>query len=102
VRIYISGPITGIDNYRQNFDKAEETLIALGCDVINPARVDDCIKNLTYDEFLALDLFMLEMCDAIYLLPGWMDSKGAKAEVARALAKNKLIYSEMENNIIEV
>lgn len=100
MRIYISGPITGIQDYRKNFDNAEKYLKQLGWCVFNPAKVDDCLEGFTYDEFLSLDIYLLDKCDAIYLLKGWTESKGAKEEVKYAIATNKKIFSETENNIV--
>lgn len=39
-KIYISGPITGTDNYMERFEKAENGLKALGVSVVNPAKVN--------------------------------------------------------------
>ena len=38
--IYISGPITGISDYMERFEKAEKELIENGYSVINPAKVN--------------------------------------------------------------
>lgn len=37
MRIYLSGPITGVDNYLENFKAVEKRLKAAGLEVINPA-----------------------------------------------------------------
>lgn len=97
MRIYISGPITGIDNYIDNFNKAEEYLTSLGHDVINPAKVDMSLPKMTYDEYLLIDLFLLNQCQAIYMLNGWNHSKGAKEELKTALLQGIDIYLETED-----
>lgn len=38
-KIYISGPITGIDDYMGRFSNAEKELKEQGFSVVNPAKV---------------------------------------------------------------
>lgn len=96
-RIYISGPITGTPNYRKKFDAAEVDLATKGYDVFNPAKINDALPPLLYDEFMQLDYEMLDMCDAIYMLNGWTSSKGAKLELQYALNKGIPVYTQAEN-----
>lgn len=92
-RIYISGQITGLSKRRwyKNFKKAERRLLAAGYDVINPAKN---MMNLTYDEYMAIDLMLLERCDAIYMLDNWRASKGARKELTRARELNLEVLYE--------
>jgi hypothetical protein len=101
LRIYVSGPITGIENYRQNFDDAEKFLTELGYAVINPAKIDDCLpEGIMYDEFLDLDLYLMSMCDGVYLLNGWNNSRGAKKEISVAINAGMDIFTEAEKERI--
>lgn len=101
-RIYIAGPMRGIAMYNfPAFDAARDKLRAQGWDPINPADLD---RSIGFDP-LALpadwdwtqippgfdfalcrkrDIEALETCAAIYMLPGWERSKGARAERAHA------------------
>ena len=45
-----------------------------------------------YGYCLLRDLMALSVKDAIYMLPDFLDSKGAKAEHAFAIATGKLVY----------
>lgn len=92
-RIYISGQITGLSKRRwyKNFEKVERRLLAAGYDVINPAKN---MMNLTYDEYMAIDLMLLERCDAIYMLDNWRTSKGARKELTRARELNLEVLYE--------
>lgn len=88
MRIYLSGKITNNIEYKLQFQKAENQLRLLGFDVLNPTRM--CIYDwFTYQDCIKLDLALLEMCDAIYMLDGWQDSKGANYELATAKVLGK-------------
>lgn len=83
-RVYISGKITGLseEQWIENFNAAEEALLEAGYRVINPTKVK---VDLDYDEYLEIDLLMLRMCDAIYMLDDWKESNGARVERAAAV-----------------
>ena len=92
--VYISGPMTGVPDYMERFQAAADLLIAKGHTVVNPANMEQVIDGeISYDRILAMDIALLEHCDAICLLPGWQRSKGAKAERVRA---RELRLVEME------
>ena len=92
MKIYISGAISGADNYEERFRKAEEYLTEKGWEVLNPTGIK--VDNLTYEQYMELDLKLLDYADAIYMLEGWENSKGANREYGYALAKDKLIVKE--------
>lgn len=78
ITVYISGPISGVENYAEPFNFVEAALKAQGFDAINPTRKD--FTGWEYRDIIAYDLFRLHWCDAIYMLKGWADSKGAALE----------------------
>ena len=94
MRVYISGGITGVENYKQFFDETEKKLKSEGHEVINPTSFDSVLPQLTYEEFMKFDIFLLDMCDAIYMLKGWQKSCGANREYGYALATDKIILEE--------
>lgn len=97
MKIYISGAITGTDDYMERFSKAEKELTEKGYSVINPAKVNAQLpKDTTHEEYMKMSFCMLDMCDAIYMLNGWSKSCGANRELGFAMAKNKKIIFEKE------
>ena len=82
--IYISGPMSGIENLnRDMFDEAESLLRECGENPINPHNFQE---QKSYEDYLLLDLEMIAMAaDAIALLPGWENSPGAKKELKTAI-----------------
>ncbi len=90
MRIYISGAITGTDDYMERFKAAEEILA--GNEVLNPAAVCARLPELEYEEYMKVALTMLAMSEAIYMLPGWQQSRGANREYGYAIAKGMMIF----------
>ena len=97
MKIYISGAITGTDNYMERFAKAEKELTENGYSVINPAKVNAQLpEDTTYEEYMKMSFCMLDMCDGIYMLKGWKKSWGANRELGYAMAKDMIIMYEQE------
>ncbi len=92
--IYLAGPMTGIDDYNQKaFNAAEKHLSALGSTVLNPARITPTVNPelITHAQYLTICFTMIDICDAICLLPGWEDSIGAKRELRHAQLNGKQV-----------
>ena len=78
--IYISGAMTGLPDFNYPAFNAEAArLRALGYIVANPAEnpAPDCGTWLAY---MRMAIAQLATCDAIALLDGWQDSRGACVE----------------------
>lgn len=96
MKVYIAGPMTGIDEYNfPAFFEAEEYLEALGFETVNPARLDAVTaeeiegpgglgEGSMLPAYLRRDFRELVECDGIVLLDGWRWSPGANAELAVA------------------
>lgn len=94
-RIYLSGAITGTTDYMDRFCKAEKELTEKGYVVINPAKVNSMMPvETTYEEYMKMSMTMLDMCDYIYMLKGWQQSRGANREYGYALGTDKVIMIE--------
>ena len=95
MRVYISGAITGTDDYMERFAKAENELTEKGYSVVNPAKVNAQLpEDTTYEEYMKMSFCMLDMCDGIYLLKGWEKSCGSNRELGYAMAKGKIILRQ--------
>lgn len=81
MKVYLSGPMTGLPDFnRPAFVDAERLLSCYGVDVLNPARHGfDPAK--TWADYMRLALLDVAACDAVALLPGWERSRGAQLEV---------------------
>lgn len=79
--VFLSGPITGIDDYKDKFADAMEIIRALGADfAFNPAtKIPD---NTEREEAMRICLFNLTAHKCVVMLPGWRDSEGACFEYA--------------------
>lgn len=104
--IYISGPIAGIDDYRENFKEAEERIhrFCPDCITINPAAMieGDC-DSRDIERILDIELEIVRSCDVIYMMDGWVNSVGAKRELMAAIEEDKMILigsdPDVENDL---
>lgn len=97
MKVYISGPITGVSDFEKNFQSAEDYLSSCGYEVINPVKIGKKLekKNAapSYEDYMKVDIAALIECDAIFMLKGSSLSSGAKCEkhVAESLGL-KIMY----------
>lgn len=86
---YISGPISGTDDYEERFAAAEKFVREqLVLDPVNPVAETAQIRKrglLGREELLKIDLMLLDKCTTIALMPGWEKSCGACMEYGFAL-----------------
>jgi len=91
MKIYIAGKITGLENYKELFNRKEKELLEKGCTVMNPSVLPD---GFEHEEYMKICFSMIDVCDSIYLLSNWKDSKGAQMEWLYAQKNNKGVYYE--------
>lgn len=85
MKIYIAGPMTGIDNHNYPaFVTAAGQLIIAGHEPLNP--VDSEWENPTpgapqpWEWYMRRAVRMLSEADGVALLPGWENGRGARLE----------------------
>lgn len=89
MRIYLSGPIAGTDDYMERFAKAEERLTEQGYHVINPAKMLASLPSgFEHEEYMLICMGLLTACKTICMLEGWESSPGANREYGYAFARN--------------
>jgi hypothetical protein len=100
MKIYIAGPMTGVEQWNfPAFFKAEEDLKSLGHEAVNPAHnngptLESALEeagsperpNHPWSYYMRRDLPHVMGVDALCVLPGWRESKGASLEVKVAEA----------------
>ena len=102
MKVYIAGPMTGLEDFNYPaFKKAAWQVGIAGHDPTNPHTLNEAVNFDAFDyptgdpaaaardgfdirAAARRDLLALTECDAIYLLPGWENSAGARAEKAVA------------------
>ena len=95
MKIYISGAITGTDDYMERFAKAEKELTEQGYSVVNPANVNAQLpEDTTYKEYMKMCFCMLDRCEAIFMIQGWSKSCGSNREYWYAMGNCKTIICE--------
>lgn len=105
-KIFLSGPMTGIEKY--NFPKFDfyETAITEHypeVSVVNPANIARKYKvkevladKHVFDKMIIEELQALMECDSILLFDGWETSVGAKKELLFALQLGKRVILEKD------
>lgn len=80
MRTYLAGPMTGRPELNFPLFHAEaQRLRDCGHEVVNPAEINvNPAKGWT--ECMRADIAELVKCEAIAMLPGWQQSKGATLE----------------------
>lgn len=97
MRIYISGSITGTERYRERFMEAEARLNKKGYRVINPAELSAVMpQDTNYEEYMTVCMAALSTAQAIYMLEGWENSRGANRELGYALGKKMTVYYQSD------
>lgn len=85
---YISGPMTGLPNKnKEAFEEVESQVNDIlsryrgeTYEIVNPANLELSSKDPTWEEYMRNDITHLMRCDAIVMMDGWEESKGARIE----------------------
>ena len=77
--LYLSGKITGNENYRADFSAGREALEAAGFAVCSPVDLG-LPEDVSWEAAMRADIREMMLCDGVALLPGWEVSRGACVE----------------------
>lgn len=106
MKIYIAGKITGCNLYdaQEKFLKAEQMLLSCGHKPVNPMAKVSEQENYSWADYMKEDIPLLLACDAIYLLPDWADSKGARLEkiIAEELGMTLIFESRVADALTKL
>lgn len=92
MKLYLSGGITGIINFRAIFKENQKKLEDAGYEVLNPLDIPACsgwtcggiwTANRYQHEWrcnLRYDIAAMVFCDGIAMIEGWQESTGATLE----------------------
>ena len=88
-RMYISGPITGRDDFKERFAEAADIVRNAGYKPVNPTTMfgwfQFVFEKFPYRLQVLIDCLVLAFtCDAIYLMADYKSSHGATLEKAVA------------------
>lgn len=86
MRLYISGPMSGIEDHNfPDFRSAAGVLRSRGYEVEDPSE-KGVIEGWQWVDYMRYGIRKLMDCDGIALLADWDASRGARLEVAVAVA----------------
>lgn len=86
-KLYIAGPMTGLpDNNYPAFHAAAAFFRKRGYEVSDPSELQPSkpLAEMQWLDWMKLTIPMMMDCQIVVLLPGYMNSKGAVAELALA------------------
>lgn len=100
MKIYIAGKITGLSHQEVNlkFSRAADDLRIQGHAVFVPS-VLPMYENVPHEDYLHVCYGMIDICDAVYMLADWQQSKGARMELQYAADWGKQILYEDESTV---
>ena len=97
--IYISGKITGTEDYEERFRKAEMELRSRGFNVLNPVKAGKWLERYlapevpTWIQYMKQAIKSMMSADSVYMMKGYKESKGARLELFLAkILQYEIIY----------
>ncbi len=96
MRVYISGKISGTEDYKERFAKAEKKLWREGFRTVNPLDIPAHCNDgePSWSDYMREDIKRLVDCKAIYMMKGWKESKGASLEHHIAIELGMVVFYE--------
>lgn len=85
--IFLSGKVTGDENYREKFAKEQKYFEKLGFVVLSPCVLPS--EGFTYEQYMTICEAMINSCDYIYFLEDFVESEGSMREFDKVF-KNQI------------
>ena len=79
MRLYLSGKISGNDNYKEDFAAARAQLENAGYDICDPTSFG-FPEDIQWPEAMKYDIREMLLCNGVAMIPGWENSPGARVE----------------------
>ena len=101
MKLYIAGKITGKPGYRREFGTWARKFRMDGYIVMNPANLPE---GMEASDYMRICFAMVDSADAVFMIPGWQDSRGARTEwnYARYIGKQILTAAGLDQAGLEV
>lgn len=95
-RIYLSGGISGrkYEQVHTQFEQMEYYFTVHDHEVVNPAKFG--MDERTWEEYMKMSIIEMMSCDAVFMLEGWQNSRGATIERNLAWNLNIPVYYQKE------
>ena len=99
MKIYISGKISGTDitETRKRFASVAKAMKRIGVEPVNPLE-NGLSEHDSWEAHMLKDIADLLQCNAIYMLQGWQESKGARIKHYIATEIGMPIMYEIEQD----
>ena len=93
LHVYLSGPITGTEDYKDRFEFGEIKVnqkFRNTARAINPVKIAEQLPStISYEAIMQICFDTINSCDIVLLMPGWEDSKGCNQEYGYAIGIGK-------------
>lgn len=107
VKVYISGPISSkkFEEAKLHFRRIAAELRRVGMIPVDPTLIEQSSSPEEndfkgWDDFMREGIKLLMDCDAIYMLTGYQNSRGAKIEKYLAFQLDMPVYTEDNGDFI--
>ena len=93
MNVYLSGPITGTEDFKDRFEYGEAKLYQKFKDkarAVNPVKIGEQLpETISYEQIMQICFATIEACDIVLMMPGWKNSMGCNQEYGYALGLRK-------------
>lgn len=96
MKIYVAGKVAGDPNYKKKFEIAAKLVRDMGHIPLHSTFLPPGLDN---GDYMRVCLALIDVSDAVYFLPDYVDSPGAKVELAYCKYVGKPCFASSNNKI---